>query len=868
MRLGLGLGLRKPRGEAAPATDIPVALTAPSISGTPTVGETLTGHPGTYDQPVSSRAYRWLADDVAIDGATAATYLLTETEEGAVITFEEVASNSFGAGDANVSAGTDEVAAAEVPETAPVIDTAPTISGTPTVGETLTATEGTYTGTVTSRAYRWLADDVAISGATSLTYDLTEDEIGAVITFEEVATNSAGSSDANLSDPTEAVAAAEEEDETEYFIYSTDLATDCDDMAALGIIAQALREDANKVLIATVSDSPGPHAAPGLRTTLNEYDLTSVPVGAYDGDTGPTDSHYALALTQEFDSGNQAGETRDDYPSASTVMRQALDALPAGKKAVIMAVGMMSAVHEFVTSAAGEDGIAASGAELYLDRVSLVVSQGSNYVNGTPRYNWEQNTTASQYLINNAASLGVPWVVMPADEGDDVKVRPDPSWSAALSPIKRAYDLSDIQLDSNNRRNAWDLMAVYYALFPDNAMWGWHVQNVETTYSGGSVTRDTGSPGVFSWLNPTVSKAAVATELEAYLATLTQPDRTPTTISDLEATVLSDTQVALAFTPGLYADSYEYRIDGGSWTAIATGGATLSGLTAETEYDFEVRGVNALQNGAASNVETVTTEAYDGGATGWLDAPMSGALVEAGNSATSITLTEPDALAAEMAAHPTDVFVHVAVVSYRGNSPYTIPGDWTLVGTQISADGNATYNTSASANGGFVAVCERGGSAPTLTFDRGAGTGLTVGVILTYRHRGAGTFSLVDGSSEQAATSVTGMSTPELTTDAANTLIVAGFMGARNTTMGTYDAATDPATASPAAGASSPDTTTPPTAGAWIERFEGGTATPPRAMVGLADAIKETAGATGAITGIIGNNSRSIIAAGALKVVV
>lgn len=85
----------------------------------------------------------------------------------------------------------------------------------------------------------------------------------------------------------------------------------------------------------------------------------------------------------------------------------------------------------------------------------------------------------------------------------------------------------------------------------------------------------------------------------------------PATVTDLRATAASDTEVLLEFTPAGGASSYQYRVDGGSWVTTSDNSGTqlVTGLTAATEYDFEVRGVNVIGNGAASNVATVTTNA-------------------------------------------------------------------------------------------------------------------------------------------------------------------------------------------------------------------------------------------------------------------
>jgi hypothetical protein len=68
-------------------------------------------------------------------------------------------------------------------------------------------TNGTWSNSPDSYAYQWLADDVAIDGATSSTFLLTTDEIGALIKARVTATNAAGST-AATSAATAAVEAA------------------------------------------------------------------------------------------------------------------------------------------------------------------------------------------------------------------------------------------------------------------------------------------------------------------------------------------------------------------------------------------------------------------------------------------------------------------------------------------------------------------------------------------------------------------------------------------------------------------------------------------------------------------------------------
>ena len=162
------------------------ATGAPTISGTPQVGETLTvntsGIADANGMDHVSFSYQWLSSrDTEIDGATNSTYTLVSTDVGKIIkvkvTFTDDAQNE----ETLTSAGTEAVTAkANSPATG-----APTISGTAQVGETLTAnTSGIADADGLSEvqyAYQWLADGADISGATGSTYTLTGAEVGKAV---------------------------------------------------------------------------------------------------------------------------------------------------------------------------------------------------------------------------------------------------------------------------------------------------------------------------------------------------------------------------------------------------------------------------------------------------------------------------------------------------------------------------------------------------------------------------------------------------------------------------------------------------------------------------------------------------------------
>lgn len=76
----------------------PVNIVAPSISGTFTVGQTLTLSDGTWDGfPTIAFSRQWLRDGAPIAGATGSTYVLVDADTGHIISATVTATSSLGA---------------------------------------------------------------------------------------------------------------------------------------------------------------------------------------------------------------------------------------------------------------------------------------------------------------------------------------------------------------------------------------------------------------------------------------------------------------------------------------------------------------------------------------------------------------------------------------------------------------------------------------------------------------------------------------------------------------------------------------------------------------------------------------------------
>jgi len=185
----------------------PVNTAAPTISGTPQVGQTLTAGNGTWTNSPTSFAYQWLRCNAggnacaSVANGTQKTYTLVGADSGRTIRVRVTATNA----DGSASAQSDQTAvvAPATPTGVPTNTAAPTISGTPKVGQELTADEGTWTRNPTSYSYQWqrcdadVASCTSVVGATGKTYGVRLLDLGYRLRVAVTARNARGSSTAN-----------------------------------------------------------------------------------------------------------------------------------------------------------------------------------------------------------------------------------------------------------------------------------------------------------------------------------------------------------------------------------------------------------------------------------------------------------------------------------------------------------------------------------------------------------------------------------------------------------------------------------------------------------------------------------------------
>lgn len=100
---GLMMSGGRPSADAAPP-NTPANTVAPAITGTATVGQTLTVSNGTWTNSPTGYARQWTRDGADIAGATGATYTLVAGDSGKMIGARVTATNADGSGAAIAAA--------------------------------------------------------------------------------------------------------------------------------------------------------------------------------------------------------------------------------------------------------------------------------------------------------------------------------------------------------------------------------------------------------------------------------------------------------------------------------------------------------------------------------------------------------------------------------------------------------------------------------------------------------------------------------------------------------------------------------------------------------------------------------------------
>ncbi|MEE9965119.1 MAG: carboxypeptidase-like regulatory domain-containing protein, partial [Propionicimonas sp.] len=172
-----------------------LAYEAPTITGTPTFGETLNAAAGTWTDG-ATLSYQWYRDGDKITGATGADYTLGVDDVGAAITVKVTGTKTGYLAHTETSAATASVAALTMTAAKPEI------TGEAKVGVELSAGVTGWTPADATLSYQWSAGGNAIAGATGTTFTPTSAQLGKAITVTVTGSKPGYEQASATSDPT------------------------------------------------------------------------------------------------------------------------------------------------------------------------------------------------------------------------------------------------------------------------------------------------------------------------------------------------------------------------------------------------------------------------------------------------------------------------------------------------------------------------------------------------------------------------------------------------------------------------------------------------------------------------------------------
>lgn len=161
----------------------PVYNINPVLSGSPSVGNTLTSTTGTWTSTHTiTYNYQWQRNGSDVIGETNPTYVVRPADVGARLRCLVLAANI----DGQAYAYSNTLTGTALDPTLTVV-TIPTLAGSVVEGQTLFATDGTYSVIPDSVTRTWKLDGVVIGGQTADNLVLIDSYVGGVIGYSEVA---------------------------------------------------------------------------------------------------------------------------------------------------------------------------------------------------------------------------------------------------------------------------------------------------------------------------------------------------------------------------------------------------------------------------------------------------------------------------------------------------------------------------------------------------------------------------------------------------------------------------------------------------------------------------------------------------------
>ncbi len=398
-------------------------------------------------------------------------------------------------------------------------------------------------------------------------------------------------------------------------ILVTDYAGDCDDAPAV-LLACDAHERGEINLLGIVASSTVATSAPGIYGQLAAYNMTHIPVYAYQGSLGTYNNRISAPVRDLF---GVAGQTRTAFQSDVVGLRTMLAAAPDASVKIID-VGAPISTSLLLDSPA--DGISPlTGRQLVAAKVVGLWMMAGNFTSSTPEYNADRHVASTQNVYQ---TWPTPVYAHGGEVGMTVFTAPRANASPVTDPVKVAFDAfgaaspgSLTNYLGRMARQSWDPICVHHAIYGDQGLYNLAGANGTITVSGTGVTTWSATPaGNKSYVGKAATDAAIAAAIQAKIDnTIVEQNANAAVPSAPAAPTVSGVGTSRTFSWGRPAsggspiETYVLRLDG---TVLATVPGnqftfTQAGLEAGNR-SLTVQATNQIGAGSQSAAASFTVE--------------------------------------------------------------------------------------------------------------------------------------------------------------------------------------------------------------------------------------------------------------------
>lgn len=219
-------------------------------------------------------------------------------------------------------------------------------------------------------------------------------------------------------------------------IFDTDMLTDCDDAAALGILHK-LADVGEAEILATMVTSSYPKSAPVVESINWYYNRPELPIGVPKHGAGVfrDNSSFLDSVALEFP---YTLNSNDEAPNAVDLYRKILSDHP-DNSVVILTVGYMSNLASLLKSE-GDIYSPLRGEDLIKQKVKLWICMGGNFPidDASDNVNFTRDSVAAYHTITNWPS---EIVFVGREIGHNIHVGDRIKETPLNNPVRKAYQL-------------------------------------------------------------------------------------------------------------------------------------------------------------------------------------------------------------------------------------------------------------------------------------------------------------------------------------------------------------------------------------------------------------------------------------------